>query len=173
MICGVLRPGSRTCISCAPRRLGRNRSPSLHALRLLPRLHTFALTKGHRYADESMRRSALRVFNALAPSASVSATQTSSQNGSGSLGAMSVRCARAACPQPPQQEGTYERIFPPPTPRISDNMRMRRRRSGSEREGAMVEAWERGFRAVGGAFERRYRFALPLVQQQGVGAEID
>ncbi|KAJ7923903.1 hypothetical protein B0H13DRAFT_2399720 [Mycena leptocephala] len=156
------------------------------ALRLLPRLHTFALTKGHRYADESMRRSALRVFNALAPSASVSATQTSSQSGSVSLGAstliespmprltrVSVRWARAACCNHLKQEGTYERIFPPPTPRISDNTRIRRRRSGSEREGAMVEAWERGLRAVGGAFERRYRFALPSVQQQGAGAEID
>jgi hypothetical protein len=144
------------------------------ALRLLPKLHTFALTKGHRYADESMRRSALRIFNALAPSASVTANQNQDQTSSSKtttdapmprLTQVSVRWARAACRNHLKQEGTYERVFMPAPARPSD-IRLRRRKGGGDRDGTTVEAWERGLRAVGGAFDRRYRFTLPLVPQQ-------
>ncbi|KAJ7077537.1 hypothetical protein B0H15DRAFT_789607 [Mycena belliarum] len=146
------------------------------ALRCLPRLRSFALTKGHRYADESMRASAVRVFKALA----LELTQ------------VSVRWARAACRNHLKQQGTYERVAPrsaaavsgdgtdsptSPTSRGGVLGGGTRRRSmddgkgGTEvgdgrgwkgREKDVVEAWERGLRAVGGAFERRYRFALAL-----------
>ncbi|KAF7316040.1 F-box domain-containing protein [Mycena indigotica] len=100
------------------------------ALRALPYLRAFALTKGHRYADETMRASAVRVFRAVAGPAS----QTR-------LEQVSVRWARAACRNHLKQEGTYARVAP-------------------SYSGAEIDAWERGLRAVGGAFERKYRFAL-------------
>ncbi|KAF7369538.1 F-box domain-containing protein [Mycena venus] len=148
------------------------------ALRLLPQLRTFALTKGHRYADESMRRSALRVFNVLLlrnPGAGAAAADSSQVTTSSSnfksfvprLTQVSIRWARAACRNHLKQEGTYERVIaplpaPPPantsagqsTINSSDTRPRRRTREGSEGKGMKVEAWERGLRAVGGAFER-------------------
>ncbi|KAJ7155242.1 hypothetical protein C8R46DRAFT_1117292 [Mycena filopes] len=131
------------------------------ALRLLPNLHTFALTKGHRYADESMRRSAQRVFNTLNdPTTSTRLTQ------------VSIRWARAACRNHLKQEGTYERIMqlPPAKPSSEAPVPVPKGKKG-ESEGeegqVMVEAWERGLRALGGAFDRRYRF--PLVQKPAAG----
>lgn len=200
------------------------------ALRCLPRLRSFALTKGHRYADESMRASAVRVFKALARRNPSSTTCMGTDCGRGSLvradtedadedvdeeksdsepGEMgweggrerereveltqvSVRWARAACRNHLKQQGTYERVAPrsaaavsgdgtdsptSPTSRGGVLGGGTRRRSmddgkgGTEvgdgrgwkgREKDVVEAWERGLRAVGGAFERRYRFALAL-----------
>ncbi|KAJ6549686.1 hypothetical protein B0H19DRAFT_1264606 [Mycena capillaripes] len=177
------------------------------ALRFLPNLRTFALTKGHRYADESMRRSAVRVFNACAygmratsvesgttssPSrhqaacASPTAEEPETEQRVPRLTQVSIRWARAACRNHLKQEGTYDRVVPPLPPppsaagagareSIDSNnldkydMRVRGRRRGSSvssasrREKDMVEAWERGLRAVGGAFERKYQFALPPV----------
>ncbi|KAJ7859779.1 hypothetical protein B0H14DRAFT_2745971 [Mycena olivaceomarginata] len=146
------------------------------ALRLLPRLQTFALTKGHRYADESMRRSALRVFSALLtsdPGADSAAPRAR-------LSQVSIRWARAACRNHLKQEGTYEHVppsSPPPSPPSSAGAsRSRRRpRGGGEqkKEEVLVEAWERGLRAVGGSFERRYQFALPQAQGQPQGGDAD
>ncbi|KAJ6609408.1 hypothetical protein B0H10DRAFT_1813767 [Mycena sp. CBHHK59/15] len=97
-------------------------------LHLLPHLRSFTLTKGHRYADESMLRSALRVLRA--PGVSPRLAQ------------VSVRWARAKCRNHLKQEGQYDVV----TVGV-----------GGERT---VEAWERGLRAVGAAFERRYRYTL-------------
>jgi hypothetical protein len=103
-----------------------------------------------------MRRSALRIFNALTPSASITANQNQDQSSSSEtttdapmprLTQVNVRWARAACRNHLKQEGTYERVFTPAPTRL-------------------LEAWERGLRAIGGAFDRRYRFTLPLVPQQ-------
>ncbi|KAJ7610736.1 hypothetical protein DFH06DRAFT_1308611 [Mycena polygramma] len=222
------------------------------ALRLLPKLRTFALTKGHRYADESMRASAIRVFNALAASApwgsgsgSKSPTPVNLEDDfvdpapRARLTQVSIRWARAACRNHLKQEGTYERVVPAlppppsapsspvvPPPRTRGGTILRRKRGVSdatastlnrnslvlpqltasqrrrsdafisyggtgappsananikeekEREKEMVEAWERGLRALGGSFDRRFRFALPSVaaaqkqqQQQQVSDE--
>ncbi|KAJ7204105.1 hypothetical protein GGX14DRAFT_544192 [Mycena pura] len=125
-----------------------------YALRGLPRLKSFALTKGHRYTDESMRASARRVFRAAGAAAP-------------RLALVSMRWARAACRNHLKQEGTYERVG------ARDGLGARAAAGGSRgrgrgkgkgkaagHEAAVVEAWERGLRAVGGAFERRYRFPL-------------
>ncbi|KAF7332322.1 F-box domain-containing protein [Mycena kentingensis (nom. inval.)] len=113
------------------------------ALRSLPYLRSFALTKGHRYADETMRASAVRIFRAVAGPA----VQTR-------LEQVSVRWARAACRNHLKQEGTYARLLPmPPTTSTAALAR-------DKEPTAEIEAWERGIRAVGGAFERKYRFAL-------------
>ncbi|KAJ7762953.1 hypothetical protein B0H16DRAFT_1718787 [Mycena metata] len=133
------------------------------ALRLLPKLHTFALTKGHRYADESMRRSAQRVFGALNTRSMCNCPESTTR-----LAQVSIRWARAACRNHLKQEGTYERILPPPVYNKScaatDEVEGRSRTKGNaEGEQVMVEAWERGLRALGGAFDRRYRF--PLTQK--------
>ncbi|KAJ7212820.1 hypothetical protein B0H12DRAFT_1156258 [Mycena haematopus] len=135
------------------------------ALRLLPQLHTFALTKGHRYHDESMQRSALRIFTTLMPGAGAVASQTGQMSSSDStaielasphLNQLSIRWARSTCRNHLKQEGSYARIFGPPPPTSRNN-----HESSGEAHGMMVDAWERGLRAVGGAFERRYRFSLP------------
>ncbi|KAJ7025797.1 hypothetical protein C8F04DRAFT_126479 [Mycena alexandri] len=137
------------------------------ALRLLPKLHTFALTKGHRYADESMRRSAQRVFGALNTRSMSTCTQSTAETTR--LAQVSIRWARAACRNHLKQEGTYERILPPPKPvcgkscAATDVQVPSRTRGEGEGEQVMVGAWERGLRAVGGAFDRRYRF--PLTQK--------
>ncbi|KAJ7060862.1 hypothetical protein C8F01DRAFT_1141091 [Mycena amicta] len=107
------------------------------ALRALPYLRAFALTKGHRYADETMRASAVRIFRAVAgPAAQTRLEQ------------VSVRWARAACRNHLKQEGTYGRIVGPCA------------KTQQQPESPEIEAWERGLRAVGRAFERKYRFSL-------------
>ncbi|KAJ7443121.1 hypothetical protein FB451DRAFT_95207 [Mycena latifolia] len=154
------------------------------ALRRLPRLRTFALTKGHRYVDESMRASAVRVFRALSgPSHARLASDNSAYSTMCDLYApeaadtreapphtltqVSVRWARAACRNHLKQEGTYERVMPANLPASSNRTSGRgaeKSRKAALQDGAgkdVLEAWERGLRAVGGAFERRYRFALP------------
>ncbi|KAJ7842025.1 hypothetical protein B0H14DRAFT_3457125 [Mycena olivaceomarginata] len=109
---------------------------------------------------------------------------------------VSIRWARAACRSHLKQEGTYDRVVPPLPPppsaagagRESNNnsnsdksdTRVKGRRRGSssasatgrEKDKDMVEAWERGLRAVGGAFERRYQFALPPAPAPGGGRKI-
>ncbi|KAF7372077.1 F-box domain-containing protein [Mycena venus] len=145
------------------------------ALRLLPRLRTFTLTKGHRYADESMRRSALRLFSALllrssgAGAAAADSSQVLTSNfksPASRLAQVSVRWARGACRNHLKQEGTYQRVLaplPPPPNRAgpsssnsSDTRSGKRKGKNGEREGKengiIVEAWERGLRAgrVGG-----------------------
>ncbi|KAJ7436002.1 hypothetical protein B0H11DRAFT_2207375 [Mycena galericulata] len=196
------------------------------ALRLLPRLRAFALTKGHRYVDESMRASALRVWRALAfPVSPASHPRASSEPATdpdveleeprAPLTQVSIRWARAACRNHLKQEGTYERVvvravpssaagFTSPTalataPSSVDDTSSRRdrnrnggkgaawrrgvsntekrrgresaggenkntqekKRDARDRDRVEVEAWERGLRAVGGAFDRQYRFAMP------------
>jgi hypothetical protein len=123
-----------------------------------------------------MRRSALRVFSALLtcdPGADSAAPRAR-------LSQVSIRWARAACRNHLKQEGTYERIPPsppPPSPPSSAGVsRSRRRPRGGgeqEKEDVLVEAWERGLRAVGGSFERRYQFALPQAQGQPQGGDAD
>ncbi|KAF8171023.1 hypothetical protein K438DRAFT_1853153 [Mycena galopus ATCC 62051] len=136
------------------------------SLRLLPGLHTFALTKGHRYADESMRRSALRIFTTVHAVTSQSGIQSEDSTGIESpasrLRQVSIRWARASCRNHLKQEGTYERVIGPPPPTSNRN-------DPQSGDGVMVEAWERGLRAVGGAFERHYRFALPRGRHQSDG----
>ncbi|KAJ6563817.1 hypothetical protein B0H19DRAFT_1219689 [Mycena capillaripes] len=97
------------------------------ALRVLPQLRTFALTKGHRYADESMQRSALRV---------------------------SVRWARAACRNHLKQEGTYERVLTPlpPPPTSADESSIEAWERGLH---AVGRAFERRYRDSGTASIRR------------------
>ncbi|KAJ7433620.1 hypothetical protein B0H11DRAFT_2208813 [Mycena galericulata] len=198
------------------------------ALRLLPRLRAFALTKGHRYVDESMRASALRVWRALAvPVSPASHSHASSEPATdpdleleeprAPLTQVSIRWARAACRNHLKQEGTYERVvvravpsaagFTSPTALatapssasalvdtslsrdrkknggkgaawrrgVSNTEKGRGRESAGgenkntqewkrdarDRDRVEVEAWERGLRAVGGAFDRQYRFAMP------------
>ncbi|KAJ7435988.1 hypothetical protein B0H11DRAFT_2366080 [Mycena galericulata] len=191
------------------------------ALRLLPRLRAFALTKGHRYVDESMRASALRVWRALALPASCGNApampdpDVELEEPRAPLTQVSIRWARAACRNHLKQEGTYERVvvravpssaagFTSPTalataPSSVDDTPLSRDRNRNGGKGAVwrrdvsntekgrgresaggenkntqegkrdardrdrveVEAWERGLRAVGGAFERQYRFAMP------------
>ncbi|KAJ7439415.1 hypothetical protein B0H11DRAFT_2293462 [Mycena galericulata] len=194
------------------------------ALRLLPRLRAFALTKGHRYVDESMRASALRVWRALALPAS---PDVGLEEPRAPLTQVSIRWARAACRNHLKQEGTYERVVvrvvppsqyqsqsapsasgftstttPTTAPSSVDDASARRDRTkggkgagwrrgvhvsnaekrreresaggekkntqerkrdarDSDRDRVVVEAWERGLRAVGGAFDRQYRFAMP------------
>ncbi|KAJ7433888.1 hypothetical protein B0H11DRAFT_1888798 [Mycena galericulata] len=196
------------------------------ALRLLPRLRAFALTKGHRYVDESMRASALRVWRALAlpvSSATDPELELELEEPRAPLTQVSIRWARAACRNHLKQEGTYERVVvravPPSQPgssgsgftstttpttapssgddtslsrdrtkggkgtvwrrgvHISNAEKGRGRESAGgekkntqerkrdardrDRDRVVVEAWERGLRAVGGAFDRQYRFAMP------------
>ncbi|CAK5272179.1 unnamed protein product [Mycena citricolor] len=111
------------------------------SLRLLPALRTFALTKGHRYADESMRSSALRIYGALAPPADAAAAPLPS------LTSVSIRWARAVCRNHLKQEGTYERVCQ------TDQAR-------APPAAVHLQVWERGIRAVGGPFERRHRVPL-------------
>ncbi|CAK5272831.1 unnamed protein product [Mycena citricolor] len=111
------------------------------SLRLLPALRNFALTKGHRYADESMRSSALRVYGALAPPADAAAAPLPS------LTSVSIRWARAVCRNHLKQEGTYERVCQ------TDQAR-------APPAAVHLQVWERGIRAVGGPFERRHRVPL-------------
>ncbi|KAJ6603610.1 hypothetical protein DFH09DRAFT_1124694 [Mycena vulgaris] len=134
------------------------------ALRRLPRLRTFALTKGHRYADESMRASAVRVFRAVRESSAAQIQNTdmdADMDAEGSreerpeLEQVSVRWARAACRNHLKQEGTYERVLDAVPSGLSPGTKGK-----GKGKGDVVEACERGLRAVGGAFERRYRFVL-------------
>ncbi|KAF7288181.1 F-box domain-containing protein [Mycena chlorophos] len=121
------------------------------SLRSLPYLRSFALTKGHRYADESMRASAIRIFRAVAgPAAQTQLEQ------------VSVRWARAACRNHLKQEGTYARVTPSVAAARSagDHVNTRDNGKGEPGQDPEIEAWERGLRAVGGAFERKYRFVL-------------
>ncbi|KAJ7204101.1 hypothetical protein GGX14DRAFT_647533 [Mycena pura] len=97
-----------------------------YALRGLPRLKSFALTKGHRYTDESMRACSAR----RAP------PRRASRSGAGAAAGGSQGRGR----------GTGK---------------------AKGHEAAVVEAWERGLRAVGGAFERRYRFPLLSILEWG------
>ncbi|KAJ7289756.1 hypothetical protein C8J57DRAFT_1278375, partial [Mycena rebaudengoi] len=101
-------------------------------LYLLPQLRSFALTKGHRYADEAMLRSALRVYRA--PRVPPRLTQ------------VSIRWARAKCRNHLKQEGQYD-LVRDSVPGKTDDVRV-------------IEVWERGLRAVGGAFDRRSRYVL-------------
>ncbi|KAK7020060.1 hypothetical protein R3P38DRAFT_3272900 [Favolaschia claudopus] len=196
------------------------------SLDVLPNLRTFALTKGHRYADESMRRSAVRIFGAVAAGARARASSSNSNSNwtwvsqsqgnsaegstltlassedsdtppspssttrntttSSRLTQINIRWARASCRNHLKQEGTYERIStltccPPAASSDSSTLRGKRRgtfggggaaldrggdevgegvKEGGERETATIDAWERGLRAVGGAFDRRYQFVL-------------
>ncbi|KAJ6536457.1 hypothetical protein DFH09DRAFT_1179029 [Mycena vulgaris] len=127
-----------------------------YSLRRLPHLRTFALTKGHRYADESMRASAVRLFRELGSGPSSKQAARGYWVERTPLAQVSIRWARAACRNHLKQEGTYERV-------ASDLLSV----NGSEDENGrrrkrndVIEAWERGLRAVGGAFERRYQFVL-------------
>ncbi|KAJ6452422.1 hypothetical protein C8R45DRAFT_1193815 [Mycena sanguinolenta] len=135
------------------------------ALRLLPQLHTFALTKGYCYEDESMQRSALRIFTTLMLNASLVSDQTgqvqsrdstSMEFASLRLNQLSIRWARSTYRNHLKQEGAYRRIFVPPSPCGRHNH--------ESIHGVMVDAWERGLHPVGGAFERRYRFPLQFLQ---------
>jgi hypothetical protein len=98
-----------------------------------------------------MRNSAVCVFNALAVRSKGIETGECSR-----FTQVSVRWAHAACCHHLKQEGNYEVVVNPRPARLSD-LRLRR----PARTEVVVEAWERGLRAVGGSFERRYRFALP------------
>lgn len=60
-------------------------------LHLLPHLKRFSLTKGHKYMDESMLATALRILKY-----------------NQSLKQISIRWARERCPNHLKQEGTYE-----------------------------------------------------------------
>ncbi|KAL0958693.1 hypothetical protein HGRIS_014025 [Hohenbuehelia grisea] len=60
-------------------------------LRLLPDLKTFTLTKGHKYRDESMLQSALRIIK-----------------DNPGLTQVNIRSAREKCPNHLKQEGAYE-----------------------------------------------------------------
>lgn len=119
-----------------------------------------------------MRRSALCVFNALA-APGPSTTDAGADPPIFRLAQVSVRWARAACRNHLKQEGTYERVVvrtaaDPGTEGKTATGRGKRTGMGAQdkdvskrrRDTVVVEAWERGLRAVGGAFERRYRFAL-------------
>ncbi|KAK7042082.1 F-box domain-containing protein [Favolaschia claudopus] len=197
------------------------------SLDVLPNLRTFALTKGHRYADESMRRSAVRIFGAVAAGArarevasaansnwtwvgsgstltlpspapsihgadtttppsltppTTTTTLTPTPQTSSRLTQINIRWARASCRNHLKQEGTYERISasmpcPPAASSSATSSQIKRRgtfggkgagkaaldRCGEEEglgEAATIDAWERGLRAVGGAFDRRYQFVL-------------
>jgi hypothetical protein len=101
-------------------------------LYLLPHLRSFALTKGHRYADEAMLRSALRVY--CAPRVPPRLAQ------------VSIRWARAKCRNHLKQEGQYDLVHDS-VPGKTDDVRV-------------IEVWERGLRAVGGVFDRRSRYVL-------------
>jgi hypothetical protein len=101
-------------------------------LYLLPQLRSFALTKGHHYADEAMLRSALRVYRA--PHVPPRLTQ------------VSIRWARAKCRNHLKQEGQYD-LVRDSVPGKTDDVRV-------------IEVWECGLRAVGGAFDRRSRYVL-------------
>ncbi|KAJ7105238.1 hypothetical protein C8R44DRAFT_806841 [Mycena epipterygia] len=134
------------------------------SLRRLPRLRAFALTKGHRYVDERMRSSARRVFAAVCGAPSLSSrsdgpgaainsdSDADAESGrSTRLAQVSVRWARAACRNHLKQEGTYERVAG-----AKQNANANANAVNGKSETVEVEAWERGLRAVGGAFERRY-----------------
>ncbi|KAJ7250961.1 hypothetical protein C8J57DRAFT_1666799 [Mycena rebaudengoi] len=101
-------------------------------LYLLPHLRSLALTKGHRYADEAMLRSALRVYRAprVPPR----------------LAQVNIRWARAKCRNHLKQEGQYDLVHNSVAGK-TDNVRV-------------IEVWERGLRAVGGAFDRRLKYVL-------------
>ncbi|KAF7340585.1 F-box domain-containing protein [Mycena sanguinolenta] len=138
------------------------------ALRLLPYLHTFALTKGYCYDDENMKSSALRIFTTLMQRPCAVATQTGQVQSKDStpmesvslrLNQLSIRWARPTYRNHLKQEGVYRRIFGPLSP--CDRYDHER---GMECYGMMVDAWERGLHPVGGAFERCYRFPLPFPQ---------
>jgi hypothetical protein len=101
-------------------------------LYLLPHLRSFALTKGHRYADEAMLRSALRVYRAprIPPH----------------LAQVSICWARAKCRNHLKQEGQYDLVHDS-VPGKTDDLQV-------------IEVWECGLRAVGGVFDRRSRYVL-------------
>jgi hypothetical protein len=113
-----------------------------------------------------MRASAVRVFHAVNGNPTPRARaltlddelapdrEAATATGPG-LTQVSMRWARAACRNHLKQEGTYE--LAPPCPLPSKANAKAKGGTGGKEE---IEAWERGLRAVGGAFERRYRFVL-------------
>jgi len=106
-------------------------------LYLLPRLKRFSLTKGHKYGDENMLSTALRIFNSCPK-----------------LVQVNVRWAREKCLNHLKQEGIYDVIE-------WEEEDGERKGGIIERRPKTLMVFERGIPLIGKPFSRRYRYTLP------------
>ncbi|KAJ8520813.1 hypothetical protein ONZ45_g2426 [Pleurotus djamor] len=108
-------------------------------LHLLPDLKTFSLTKGHKYYDESMLQSALRIIKV-----------------NPQLQQINVRWARETCPNHLKQEGTYDVTHA----NSLDQCEGASLESKKVKEPLSISALERGLTVVGQSFTRQYKVNL-------------
>jgi len=103
----------------------------LSHLHLLPRLKRFSLTKGHKYGDESMLSTVVRILRSCPK-----------------LTQVNIRWAKEKCLNHLKQEGVYDVV------EWEEGM-------GEGKRPKTLMVFERGIPLIGKPFSRRYKYTLP------------